>query len=297
LDFVVLDHVHRDRTKERRMSGTSNPSQTEVWNGEIGQRWADNQARTDTVLREIGDLLLGFAGVRSGENVLDVGCGAGATTLASAPIAAPGRVVGVDISEPLLAIARKRVAEAGLSNIELVLADAASHSFSPERFDRVISRLGVMFFADPVAAFANIRTAMRPGAQLAFVCFRALAECPWFALPWQAARAQLPDLPVGDPDAPGPFAFGRAERVHGILEGAGFTDIAVDAAEVTMRGGELGETTEFLLKFGPLARALTEASEDRRLAAAEAARAALAPHVGADGVSLPAGMWRVGATA
>ncbi|HKM64447.1 MAG TPA: methyltransferase domain-containing protein [Acidisphaera sp.] len=280
------------------MSESGNDMQIEFWQGDVGRRWADNHARTDSVLREIGEKLLGFAGVQGGERVLDLGCGAGATTLACADLVAPGgSVVGLDVSEPLLDVARRRVAEAGVANVELVLADAAAHAFAPVAFDRVISRLGVMFFADPPAAFANIRRGMRPGARLAFVCFRTLAECPWFALPWGAAKAHLPDLPTPDSDAPGPFAFGRPERVRGILDAAGFGDVTIEPADPMMHGGDLEKTVEFLVHFGPLGRAVAEASEDRRRAAGDAARAALVPHVGADGIHLPAGVWLVGARA
>ncbi len=280
------------------MSEAGTDMQIEFWKGDVGRRWADNHARTDGVLREIGELLFRFAGVQGGERVLDVGCGAGATTLACAGLVAPGgSVVGLDVSAPLLEVARRRVAEAGVATIELVLADAAAHAFAPAEFDRVISRLGVMFFGDPPAAFANIRRGMRPGARLAFVCFRTMAECPWFALPWGAARAQLPDLPTPDPDAPGPFAFGRAERVRAILDAAGFGEVTIEPAEAMMHGGDLDKTVEFLVHFGPLARAVAEANEDRRRAASDAARAALAPHAGPDGIRLPAGVWLVGARA
>ena len=279
------------------MGGSAVQDQVAYWSGEPGQRWADNQAHIDAALRDILDKLLAFADVQSGDEVLDIGCGAGATTIACAPRAAPGRVVGVDISEPLLAVARRRVADAGLHNVDLILADAASHDFEPARFGRVISRLGVMFFPDPPAAFANIRRAMRSGARLAFVCFRTFAEVPAFAVSYEAAKPLLPPQAPSDPDAPGPFAFARAERVRSILSQAGFADITIEPAEATLRSGPLEEAVQSALTLGPLARALTGAGEDVRSQVAEAVSKALVPYDGSEGVTLPAGIWLVGARA
>jgi SAM-dependent methyltransferase len=154
-----------------------------------------------------------------------------------------------------------------------------------------------MFFADPAGAFANVRRAMRPGAPLVFVCFRALAECPWFGVPFAAARPHLTAQPPADPDAPGPFAFARAERVAGILSDAGFSDIRLTAADPVMRSGDLDQAVTTALRFGPVARALGDADQEQRRAVEQAVRAALAERETADGVRLSAGVWLVSAAA
>src|SRR6185369_15072156 len=191
------------------------------------------------------------AAVAAGERVLDVGCGCGSTTIELARRAGPtGHVVGADISGPMLADARARTAAAGLGNVELVHADAQTHAFPPSAFDLVFSRFGVMFFADPTAAFANLRGALRPGGRLAFVCWRSLPENPWMAVPLMAALQHLPPPTIPGPEDPGPFSFADRGRVERILGGAGWSDVTVTPLDetLTLPGGEIPQTVGFLME-------------------------------------------------
>ena len=212
---------------------------------------------------------------------------------------AAGHVTGVDVSEPMLGLARTRVATAGLgpARVTLLRSDAATHDFVPEAFDRALSRLGVMFFDAPVAAFANIRRGLRAGAPIAFVCFRRLADNPFFVLPFEAARPHLPPTPPADPLAPGQFAFANADRVRGILSAAGFRDITITPEDPMIEGGTLDEACDRMGRIGPLSRAFLAASPEQQAAATAAVRAALATADGPEGVRLPVGIWVVSARA
>ena len=179
--------------------------------------WAEVREPLERQLAPLGRRALAALAPRPGESVLDIGCGGGETALDLARAVAPdGTVVGVDLSTAVLAFAR-RAAE-GCERVRFVQADAQVFPFEPASFDAAFSRFGVMFFADPTAAFINIRRSLRPNGRLAFVCWRALEENPLDILPLRAASAHLPPQPAHDPDAPGPFAFANPARVRGILE-------------------------------------------------------------------------------
>src|SRR5512146_1639166 len=190
-----------------------NTAQAEHWNtGDGVAHWLDNQARYDRMNAPFADMILDAAGLRPGTAVLDVGCGCGATTLAAARLVAPGQAVGLDLSGPMLARARASAAAAGLGNAEFRPGDAQVHALEPARFGAVISRFGVMFFADPVAAFANIRSAAQPAARLAFVCWQPLAANQWLAVPGAALAEHVPPADFGSGDGPGMFAFADPDR-------------------------------------------------------------------------------------
>ena len=277
------------------MSDAPNTAQVEYWNEAAGPTWADLQAPLDRQLAPLGRAAMAALGPRPGERILDIGCGAGETSLDLAAAVKPGgEVTGVDISRPLLEVARRRAA--GLAGVEFVEADAQTYPFTPAKFDAVFSRFGVMFFADPTAAFANIRAALKPGGRLAFVCWRNPSENPIMVLPMMAAAPHLPPAPPFEPDAPGPFAFADAERVRGILSQAGFTDIRATPHDEKVGGGDLDTVAGLALKVGPLSRALREAPHQRD-AVITAVRAALAPHQGLDGVKLDSATWIVTARA
>jgi SAM-dependent methyltransferase len=229
--------------------------------------------------------------------VLDVGCGCGDTTLAAARRAARGRVLGVDISAPMLARARARAAEAGLANAEFLQADAQTHRFAPASVDVVVSRFGVMFFADPAAAFQNLRDALIPGGRLAFACWQSLPENPWMLVPVMAAAQHVPLPPPPAPGAPGPFAFAERPRVEAILSGAGFVDVdfRTFAPSITVGGeGGLDDAVEFILQLGPLAAAFREAKRPDAMPAVTAAvREALGPYVTPRGVVMASKAWIV----
>jgi SAM-dependent methyltransferase len=282
------------------MTETPNAAEIAYWNEQAGPRWVQMQDALDRAFVNMTALLLARADPQPGERVLDIGCGAGTTVLAVAErVGAEGHVTGVDVSAPMLDLARTRVAAAGLgpARVTLLRSDAATHDFVADTFDRALSRLGVMFFDAPEAAFANIRRGLRAGAPIAFVCFRRLADNPWFVVPFEAARPHLPPMPQADPLAPGQFAFANADRVRGILSAAGFRDIAITAENPMMEGGKLDEACALAGRLGPLARASLAASPEQQAAAMAAVRAAMAKADGPLGVRLPAGIWVVSARA
>ena len=272
-----------------------NEQQIEYWNGAAGEKWARLQERIDLHMNAITDRAIPFAAPAPGESVLDIGCGCGTTTLLLAMKVAPeGTAAGVDISTPMLNVARAR-AGAQNANIAFVEADASVHDFQPV-FDLVFSRFGVMFFADPAAAFANIRKALAPHGRLAFVCWRSLKENLWASVPMIAALPLLPPQEPMDPYAPGPFAFAEKIRLEGMLEKAGYSHIRIDAFDSTMNMGEtLEDAAEEMLNIGPLARASAEVDEPTRTKISDVVAAALAPYQTPSGVVPPAACWLVGA--
>ena len=185
----------------------------------------------------------------------------------------------------------------GAANVSFSEADVQTYSFAPATFDAVFSRFGIMFFADPSAAFANIRRALKPGGRMAFVCWRTPAENIFMTLPYTAAAAQLPPAPPSDPDAPGPFAFAEPARVRHILSSAGFRDIALAQHDRKIGSGNLEQTLAMSLQIGLLGRALREHPEKRALVIDDVLEA-LRPHVDVDGVvRLGSASWIVTARA
>jgi SAM-dependent methyltransferase len=267
--------------------------QRDLWNGPGGERWAHGWEEIDQSLVPIAGAILGFADPRPGERVLDVGCGHGTTALALRERVGPtGAVTGVDLSAPLLAIARQRAAGTDIRWIE---GDATTVALAPE-FDLVFSRFGVMFFADPTAAFTNLRRALAPGGRLAFVCWRDLAANPWIGVPLAAVTDLIPPQPPMEHDGPGMLAFRSADKVRTILARAGFADVRVEQHDTVMRlGPDLAAATAATLTTGPLARATAEVDDRTRATIAERVSAVLAPFATPRGFEVPAGVWLVGA--
>ena len=270
-----------------------NEQQVEYWNGPPGERWAALQDSIDRNLGHITQGFIPFVGAKPGQRVLDIGCGCGTTTLTFAQAVRPdGSIAGVDISRPMLAVARAR-ASAANAEISFIEADASTHDFQPV-FDLVVSRFGVMFFADPPAAFRNIRRALVPGGTLAFVCWRALAENAWAAAPIAAARPLLPPQEPPDPYAPGPFAFAERERLDGILAAAGFRAIHIEKFDGHM---EMGATPEAAareaLNIGPLARAAAELDDATREKVRAVVASTMAQFENSSGVFAPVACWFV----
>jgi SAM-dependent methyltransferase len=274
------------------------------WQDKSGQRWAEMQDRTDAQIGPFGRAALARVSPVTGERALDVGCGAGQSTLELAELVGPeGRVVGVDISEPLLARARERLAASGHQNVELVLGDAAAVRLPPPLFDVVFSRFGVMFFEDAVAAFAHLREAMRPGGRLGFVCWQAARLNPWADAPLAAVRAIAPAQPLPPmfaQDRPGPFYFADSTFVRDLLGGAGFTDVDVAPHETQMSLGgarTLAEAVDFTLQIGPAARFIADADPALKPRMSAAITDALRPYASDAGVVVPAHAWLVMARA
>lgn len=235
----------------------ANANQIAYWNDTAGQTWAELQDILDTQLQPMGAAVQAALALRPGERVIDVGCGCGQTTLALADAVGPdGLALGVDISEPMLGIARGRAA--GRPNVRFEHADAQTQAFEAAAFDALHSRFGVMFFDDPTAAFANLRRALKPDGRLSFLCWRTPAENPVMTAPMAAAQPYLPPAEPPVPGAPGPFAFADPERVRAILGGAGFADIAIKPQDMPAGGNTLEETLALSMRIGPLGRMLRE---------------------------------------
>jgi SAM-dependent methyltransferase len=257
--------------------------------------WAEIREPLERQLAPLGRRALAALAPRPGENVLDIGCGGGETALELARAVAPdGTVVGVDLSAAVLAFARR--AAKGCERVRFVQADAQAFPFEPASFDAAFSRFGVMFFADPTAAFINIRRSLKPNGRLAFVCWRALEENLLDILPLRAASAHLPPQPAHDPEAPGPFAFSEPGRVRSILKRAGFGEIEIAAHDEPVGSGDLDTMLAVCSRVGALGKILRE-NPELRAAALPAVRSALAAHDGPDGVRLNAAIWVVTARA
>jgi len=269
------------------------------WNGQSGERWVANQARLDHMLAVFGDAAIQAAAPTEGEQVLDVGCGAGASSLALAARVGPrGHVLGVDISTPLIERAMA-LAPSG-APVTFQLADAGSVALPQAAFDLLYSRFGVMFFEDPVTAFAHMRRALKPAGRLAFVCWRAAAENDWGRLPLDAVRDLVPLPASPDPEAPGPFSFADSDRVRRILAAAGFVDIAITPFDHAIPFGQgvtreaaIDDALEMAFEVGPLSRVLADQSEEIRTRASAAVRAAYATRPGERSVMIDGAAWIV----
>jgi SAM-dependent methyltransferase len=273
----------------------SNDAQIDYWNTSAGETWVERQALLDRQLAVLGLEAQRALAPAAGERILDIGCGCGETTLQlAARVGRSGAAVGVDVSGPMLEVARRRPAPQGSARPEFRQADAQTADLGRAAFDAAFSRFGVMFFADPPAAFANIRSALKPCGRLAFVCWRAFQDNPWMQAPMAAAAPLLPPLPPVDPTAPGPFAFADDSRVRAILTEAGFADIAIAPFDTEIGGSSVEETVNLTLRVGPLGRILREIP-DMTEAVVGAVRGAIEPYDTGAGVFMPAAVWIVGA--
>jgi SAM-dependent methyltransferase len=274
---------------------TMNDDQIALWNGTAGQAWVERQASLDRLFEPFERLLADIAAERNAQRVLDVGCGTGSTTLAVARrLGAEGRCVGVDISEPMIALARARAEREGLP-ASFVCADAQRHAFEPASFDRIVSRFGVMFFDDPVLAFANLRRAAIDDARLHAIVWRSAAENPFMTTAERAA-APLLTLPPRQPGAPGQFAFADRGRVASILESSGWTGVDIQPIDVTCTLPEK-ELVGYFTRLGPVGLVFQDADERTRARVIATVRAAFDPFVQAGDVRFSAACWSIGAAA
>jgi ubiquinone/menaquinone biosynthesis C-methylase UbiE len=243
-----------------------NQEQQDFWSSDAGEKWIKNQREMDILLTPVLQLVLDHARLQVGETVLDIGCGAGTSTLQAAQLVGDtGHCTGLDISDTLLGHAACTLDH---SNIDWLLADAQTHQFQPRTFDAMISRFGVMFFSDTVSAFANIKSALKPQGRIVMAAWGPASENPWFMLPAQAAKAQLGEMPKTDRSLPGPFAFEDHTRVIEMLEQAGFININTTnhAVNLTATGG-LPSATQLCCEIGPANAALkyfAGTAEDRK---------------------------------
>ena len=275
--------------------GGAESEQAALWKGSGGLGWLGMQAVTDGLFQPLEDVLVDAVAASAATCVLDVGCGAGATTLAIARQLAPhGTRTGVDISEPLITAAERRAVEEG-STARFILGDAQRYAFAAEHFDAIVSRFGVMFFDDPVRAFANLRGAASREGILRCLTWRGAGENP-FMTAAESAAAPLIAIPPRADDAPGQFGLADAGRVRAILEAGGWTDVALEALDVecTMPRAQL---VPYLTHLGPLGRALATVDAPSRSRVIEAVLPAFDAYADGDDVRFTAACWMVAAHA
>src|SRR5581483_10322805 len=236
-----------------------NVEQAANWDGPDGEYWVAHQARFDRSIQPHHARLMAAAAIAPGERVLDIGCGNGLTSRDAARAAGPeGSVLGADLSGPMLARAEVLAKDEGLANIRYEQADAQVHPFEPGAFDVVISRFGVMFFADPVAAFTNLARAVRPGGRLAMAVWAALADNEWITA-LRAALAVGRDLPVPPPGVPSPFGLADTAFATDVLTRAGFTDAAFERSEAAfMVGADADDAYGFVAGLQPVLMLLAD---------------------------------------
>ena len=276
----------------------ANAAQRRYWNTVAGPRWVAAPGFRERRNQESLALLLARLGLTGGESVLEIGCGTGALTLPlAAAVGEHGRVVAVDISEPMLGAARQKVGERGLRNVTLLLGDAQVFALEPASFDVATSRMGVMFFADPAAAFRNIGGALKPGGRLVFACWGPLAENRHWLISHDIAQRHLGPPAPQPAHEPSPLAFADPDYIRGVLAAAGFADVSVERAHPMIICGSPEEEARQALAMGPTARLIEEKKPDaatRQMIAREI-EAAFAAEAGSDQMRLPATIFLVAA--
>lgn len=272
----------------------ANADQIALWNGCAGRGWVEAQESLDRLFEPFQELLVEAVAKRKAQRVLDIGCGTGGTTLATARQLGPkGTAVGVDVSEPMIALAKQR-AELESAPPRFLCADAQTHAFDDKSFDMIVSRFGVMFFDDPVRAFANLRRAAAPKAELQVIAWRSPAVNPFMTAAERAAAPFLPQMPARKADEPGQFAFADRSRVYSILEKSGWAEIDIRPLDVACVLPE-HELNAYISRLGPLGRVLQQVDEQTRSRIIAAVRAAFAPYVHGAEVRFTAACWMIGA--
>jgi SAM-dependent methyltransferase len=272
-----------------------NADMRSFWDGQGGCTWVARQAHTDRTLSPTTDALLTFAAQCTGDRVLDIGCGCGAPTLEFARAVGPsGRVEALDISGPMLAEGEARAKAAGIKNVVWRKEDPATATL--DKYDLLTSAFGTMFFGDPVGAFANMRRASAPGARMAILCWRPLAENPWMEVPMKAVARHLPPRPKPAPHAPGMFAFADPERISEVFAASGWAPPRFEKLDVDLdiaAGHGLEEAVAQTTQIGAINSWLRNEPAEIVSAAVASLREALAAHVDGASVRLPSAMWLV----
>jgi SAM-dependent methyltransferase len=273
----------------------------EDWAGEMGERWLVNLDRFESMIAPVGDALLARAGLRAGERVVDIGCGGGATSREIARRVQPGgTVVGVDISAALVAEAARRAASAGLTNAAFVVADAAAALPPGAPFDRLVSRFGSMFFANPATAFQNLDRMLRTGARADFAVWAPARENAWVAGLMGVVGAHM-EIPAPVPRAPGPFAFDDPEYFRAVLEEAGFRDLQFQRWEgqqlIGGAGADPADAVRFVLNAMSFGALVQEQPPALRAAVETELTALFAAHRTPAGIAMGANVWLVSASA
>jgi SAM-dependent methyltransferase len=278
----------------------TNADQALAWGGRAGAHWVDNTERHDRMLAPYLASVVQAAELSATDRVLDVGCGTGALTRSTARLAVDGQATGVDLSARMVAAAREITDAEGPINATFAEADAQSHAFPAGGFDTLVSRFGVMFFDDPVGAFANLHRAVRPGGRVAFACWQGFGDNEWLHVPGDAVASQVgaPPGPAPPPDAPGPFALADPGRVRRVLTEAGYEDVTLDAIGGPMVVGADVDDSVGYLSGNQVVHGLLEGHGPDAVERAMAAiREALADHAGPHGVVLSGKAWLVTARA
>jgi ubiquinone/menaquinone biosynthesis C-methylase UbiE len=277
----------------------SNAGQVAYWNGPIGEVWAKEREKRDRDHAALSEALFEWAAPQPGERVLDIGCGSGTTTLHLAERVRPrGYVLGIDISRPMLSVARRRAVGAKSSALFAEGDVTDYHEFEPQSFDLAFSQLGVMFFADPVAAFINIRRAVKPGGRIVFACWRHPFEHLWAFIPESAATPFLPPSPPSPSNAPGRYSFAEPDRVKSVLLQAGFHAPQFQKLDMQTFAGDTPEdAAASAIDAGPLQRTLADADDATRAKVRAVVTERLAKEMGPNGIYLTSAAWLVRASA
>jgi SAM-dependent methyltransferase len=276
------------------MLPVTNEEQARYWDSDESAHWLVYEEHYERMLAPFTDHLLTSAAIGPADRVIDIGCGTGSTTRAAARVATEGDALGLDLSAAMLRQAARRAQDEGLTNVRFVHGDAQVHSFTPEAGDVAFSRLGVMFFADPAAAFANIARGLRPGGRIVFVCWQNLAENEWIVVPGTAAAQHVALAPPADPTAPGPFSLGERDRIAAVLPAAGLIVAAIEPiAEPLCMGTDIADAVTFLKSTGIWKSLLGDADPPTVARVTDAVEAALTPYVTPHGVLLGSRTWLV----
>ena len=278
------------------MASPANEAMRQAWDGPEGANWSELAEGFERASTEHRTVLLHAAALVPGEDVLDLGCGNGALTVAAGSAVAPGRVVGIDLSSAMLANGRARAAAEGRGNVSFLHGDAQVYAFEPASFDVIVSNAGAMFFDDQDAAFSNLRSALKPAGRIALLVWQVLKNNEWLT-ELRRALAVGRDLPAPPVGTPGPFGLADPEHTHDLLVRTGYSSIGIDDVRPTMRLGDDVETAfAFASRIGNTRGLLDDLGAEERIVALDNLRAVLAEHLTPQGVVLGTASWLITAT-